>query len=410
MIESSLIITRREQKILSLLIRENRLVQATAYEENKEILGNIYIGKIKNIVVNIKAAFVEIENGQMCFLSLEELKKPHFINREFNGKLIVGDEILVQVIKEAMKTKEPVVTTNLSFAGKYAILTMGNRGISFSGKLTSSVSKNINMYLKKTGIKESLENKTFGFIIRTNAGELDDYDVLLEEMKVLTATYKQTVKTAMHRTCFSCIVQSFPGYLKDIRDIYRNQYEKIVTDDQALYQNLKAYLETDPDGMPHPLQFYQDSMLPLGKLYSIETKLEEALGRRVWMKSGGYLIIEPTEALTVIDVNTGKYSGKKDIEDTFFLINKEAAEEIAIQLRVRNISGIIIVDFINMKSRENKEKLMDIFELYLKKDNIKTNIVDMTPLGLVEITRMKKSRSLYEQLKVQTSSSQDQTS
>ena len=147
------------------------------------------------------------------------------------------------------------------------------------------------------------------------------------------------------------------------------------------------------------LVFYEDALLPLYKLYSVEARLSEALDRKVWLKSGGYLVIDRTEALTCIDVNSGKYVGKKSGDESYFHINLEAAEEIAVQLRLRNLSGIIIIDFINMKAKEKNRQLMNSLKKFLDKDPVRTSVVDMTPLGLVEVTRKKEKKSLWEQLR-----------
>ena len=161
---------------------------------------------------------------------------------------------------------------------------------------------------------------------------------------------------------------------------------------------MKAYLEEQQPSDADKLRFYEDKLLPLAKLYSLEKHLEDALSQRVWLKSGGYLIIQPTEALTVIDVNTGKYDGKKRQEETFLKINMEAAKEIGRQLRVRNLSGIIVIDFISMEDKEKKQELIEYFKEVIRQDPVRTTFVDMTGLDLVEITRKKQHRPLHEQL------------
>ncbi|MGN1146841.1 MAG: ribonuclease E/G, partial [Lachnospiraceae bacterium] len=187
---------------------------------------------------------------------------------------------------------------------------------------------------------------------------------------------------------------------------YVGDFDEIITDCADIYEELKNYAEEEKrlSGLKLPtVRFYQDAY-PLEKLYSVKTLLEGALNSRVWLKSGGYLVIEPTEALTVIDVNTGKYEAGKHSEDTFYAINMEAAEEIALQLRLRNLSGIIIVDFINMASEEKQKELLHRLTTLVKADSVKTSVVDMTPLGLVEITRKRINRPLSELFSQQTSS------
>ena len=184
----------------------------------------------------------------------------------------------------------------------------------------------------------------------------------------------------------------------EIRDTYTDQFDTIITDDRQLYEETADFLKTQYPEELSRLQFYEDPRVSLSNLYGLSAKLKEATETRVWLKSGGYLVIEPTEALTVIDVNSGKYSGKKGIRDTFRMINREAALEIARQLRLRNLSGIILVDFINMEEADDRQELLEFLSAQLKRDPVKTALIDMTPLGLVEITRKKIRRPLKEQL------------
>ena len=173
--------------------------------------------------------------------------------------------------------------------------------------------------------------------------------------------------------------------------------QEIITDDAELFQELTEYLtDFQPDDL-EKLKFYNDNLLPLKKLYSLETSLEHALSRKVWLKSGGYLVVDPTEALVVIDVNTGKYSGKKNLRDTIRKTNMEAAAEIVKLLRLRNLSGIIIIDFIDMELEEDRKELLSFLTQQAAKDPIKTTVVDITKLNLVEMTRKKVRRPLHEQ-------------
>lgn len=397
--DKKFIIIRKENGILSLLFHGNRLMQAGAENLEEDILGNIYIGKVKNIAENIKAAFVEIKPGVICFLALDEAVKPVLTNRIYDGRLMAGDEITVQVSKEALKTKPPAVTAALSLNGKYCVVSLKKPGVSYSAKLSKKARERIETELKAFSLPEKP-----GIVIRTNAGALEDFSLLKDELAELSAKLTALTAHASHRTCYSLLYKKTAGYLLRLRDMYAGQYDEIVTDDTAIYEEVKEYRQAHPSfGLPS-IRLYQDPLLPLYKLYSVEARLKEALAKKVWLKSGGYLVIEPTEALTVIDVNTGKATDKKDSERTYFTINMEAAGEIARQLALRNLSGIILVDFINMKSQEHKNKLMAQLGNLLKKDAVKTNLVDMTVLGLVEITRMKASKPLKDQLSKLTKS------
>lgn len=397
-----LLLTPYKNKILSLLLKGNRLLSANAFLPEGGLLNNIYIGKVTNIVKNIDAAFVEIFPGQICFLSLKECQNAILVNRTYDERLIAGDEIIVQVTKEAVKTKQPVLSANLSFTGTYCVVTTGKRHIGFSSKLAEDQKSELKSYMGT--ITSSLNREEFGYVLRTNCRELHgNYEPLKEELEALTKQAKDTLKTAGYKTCYSRLFAAPASYLFELHSFYQSEYDEIITDDREIYENLCSYCSpkgTDQENtFPKKIRLYQDDMLPLQKLYCVETRLSEALSKNVWLKSGGYLVIEPTEALTVIDVNTGKSIEKKNAEEHYFRINMEAAKEIALQLRLRNISGMILVDFINMQSKEQEEALIQKLKALLKEDRIKTNVIDITGLGLVEITRKKINKPLWEQLR-----------
>ncbi|MDO5294788.1 MAG: ribonuclease E/G [bacterium] len=392
---NQLVICKRNNQILSCLLENKQLVQINATDLDQEsLLGNIYIGKVKNIVKNINAAFVEIADGVMCYLSLENSTPPIFVNNKNTDKVVIGDEIIVQIEKEGIKTKAPVVTGNLAFVGKYAILTYGKTKLGVSNKITDDSHRKA-----LRNVISGYKSEEYGLVIRTNA-EAASPEVIREEVEMLISKYKRVKEYGIHKTCFSVLYQAPKNYLSDIRDGYDAEIEQIVTDDQELYNEIHAFMMENQASDVHKLHFYEDKMVSLSNLYSIETKVEKALQERVWLKSGGYLVIQPTEALVVIDVNTGKaIQGKKRAEETFFKINKEAAIEIAKQVRLRNLSGIIIIDFIDVASEEYKEAEMELLRKEFSKDPVKTIVVEMTKLNLVEVTRKKVRKPLHEQMK-----------
>lgn len=384
--------SEQESSIVTAFYENDTLMELHCEEEESDkILHNIYIGKVKNIVSNIQAAFVEIEGGLMCYYSLEDNKAPIFLNKKENKKLLPGDELLVQVSKENVKTKAPVVTSNLSFTGKYVILTTGNTRIGLSGKIENQEKKQLTEWVSPYKTEE------FGFIIRTNAKD-GTKEQIESEMKQLITKFYELKNSAPYRTCFSLLYKAPASYLIDLRGIYTKNLEAVITDHKDLYDSIKDYLESYQKEDAGKLRFYEDSLLPLKKLYNLENQLNDAIKEKVWLKSGAYLVIQPTEAFVVIDVNTGKFTGKKKMRETFLKINLEAAKEIARQLRLRNLSGIIVVDFIDMSEDEDKQVLMSSLEEYLKKDPVKTNLIGMSKLNLVEITRKKTRKPLYEQI------------
>lgn len=378
--------------------------------ERASQLGNIYIGRVENIVKNLNAAFIKIAPDQNCYLPLEDVKHPVFTKKP-SKKLpfAAGDELLVQISREALKTKDPAVTTNLNFTGKYVVLTSGNHRIGFSSKL----SKELKAHFKEL-LEVRFKGTDYGVIVRTNAAKASD-EAILEELQLLEERYLKLVETAAHQTCYSLLYEEQAACLKHVKDLRMEQLAEIITDDRdifeelcAMYQIPKASLMTSGSvSVPVnevitkenlKLRYYDDEAVSLSSLYSVKANLESALKERVWLKSGAYLIIQPTEALTVIDVNTGKNIAKKDAQENFLRVNKEAAIEIARQLRLRNLSGIVVVDFINLEKKEAEAELLSVFRAELRKDPIPTQLVDITKLGLVEVTRKKVKKSLREVL------------
>jgi ribonuclease G len=401
--ENKLVITKKDNVIISASFEGKDMVQVSLNASEEEgILGNIYLGKVKNIIKNINAAFVEIEGGRMCYYSLGENLYPIMANGEDykeetadlnEVRVKVGDELIVQVSKEDVKTKAPVVSSNLNFTGKYCALTYGKTTVGVSAKITDEKERK-----RLKDIAKRFQHKDYGFILRTNAAYIPE-DKIISEMQKLTGAYQEIRKFGVHKSRFSLLYKTPPNYICDLRDSYTDNVEEFITDNEALYSNMKEFLEEYQPEDLNKLRLYKDELLSLSSLYGITDKLNEAVRPMVWLKSGGTLVIQPTEALTVIDVNTGKaIAGKKQVQETFLKVNREAAKEIAKQIRLRNLSGIIIIDFIDMELKKDKELLMQELEDYFKKDPIKTTLVDMTELGLVEVTRKKVRKPLHEQV------------
>lgn len=392
---NKLLITKLDDMIVSTLYENHDMVQVSIeHVDESRILGNIYIGKVKNIVKNINAAFVEIAGGTMCYLSLGEVKNPIFTNHKKNNNLVVGDELIVQIEKEGIKSKAPVVTTNINFTGKYVVLIHGKANLGISSKITAEKER-----LRIKDRMELYKNEQYGFIVRTNAMHAPD-DIINAEVSMLIKDYEDLIQYGIHKSVFSLLRQNIPGFISDIKDGYGNLIDEIITDDKGIFDIIKEYLSKFQSEDLTKLHYYEDKLISLANLYSMRTKLESALKEKVWLKSGGTIIIQPTEALTVIDVNTGKaIAGKKNSQETFYKVNKEAAIEIAKQIRLRNLSGIIIIDFISMDNKEYKDNLVKELDYLLRKDPIKTTVVDMTALDLVEITRKKVRKPLLEQMK-----------
>lgn len=376
---------------ITALFEENLLTEVSCEEQTvASILGNVYIGRVRQISEKIQAAFVEIAPGEMTYLPLKEAKNAWMTRQTRPGRLTQEDEIVVQVAKEAIKSKDPMVSTNITIRGNALILTAFDRRLGISKKLDDASRGRLKALFLQT------EEEPFGLIVRTGAKQYEDAQ-LLAEYESLRATYYRLYEQHQHRTCYSCLYQEPSGYIATVRDHLSAPPEKIVTDDPLVYEALKEAFCDTAGVLKNRIVFYEDPLLSLSALYSLKSKLKEALLDRVWLKSGAYLIIQPTEALTVIDVNSGGSAASKK-EDFHLKVNLEAAKEIARQLRLRNISGICIVDFISMEAEESKNTLIQAFKRHLLNDRVRTDFVDFTKLDLAEITRKKIKKPLWEQL------------
>lgn len=383
-----LIITKYEGRIITVLFENEEAVELHC-SENETMLGNIYVGKVKNIVNNIHAAFVEIADGIECYYGLEENPSPIFTHKVGKKPLCIGDELLVQVSKEAVKTKVPTVSSNLNFTGKYAVLTSGDTRVGVSAKVAKTQKERLQQ------LAMPYVSDEYGFIMRTNAQDADE-STLRQEIEALIEEYQSLIRKADTRVCFSCLKSAPKQYLTELRNLYQDGSTEILVEDKELYEEVKAYLETEQPEDLGKLRCYEDKLLPLNKLYSLEKHISNALKEHLWLKSGAYLVVQPTEALTVIDVNTGKCISKKKDDASYLKINMEAAKEAAKQIRLRNLSGIILIDFINMDKDEYMETLLDSFHKELQKDRIATTLVDVTKLQLVEVTRKKVRKPFHE--------------
>ena len=397
MSENVYLITRMENRICSFLMQDGRAteIHRDSDETDKIMLGDIYIGKVKNIAKQLDAAFVEIAPGHVCYLAMKDLRTPIYTKKGSSKKLQAGDELLVQISRERIKSKYPSVTTNVTLHGKYVLLTSGNLCISVSSKIDKMERERLSGWMKEidSEIQPSDGERSFGWLLRTNAKDASQERIRSDALR-LSMQYKALISQAGYRTCFSCLMRTPPQYLVRLQNLYSDDAKRIITDDQTLFDEIYAYLSQYQKEDTGKLELYHDRLLPMQKLYSLEKQLALAFSEKVWLKSGGYLVIQPTEALTSLDVNTGKYEGGKNQEASFLKINREAAIEIAHQLRLRNLSGIIIVDFINMKQKESVRELLTLLDGELKKDPVPTKLIDMTKLSLVEITRMKREKPL----------------
>ena len=385
---NKLVITNYEDHILEALYSDGKLSDLMLFDR-QSILSNIYVGKVENIVSNIDAAFVDIGTGLPCYYSITD-NKHIFLNAKKDSVLKAGDEILVQVSKDAIKTKNPVATSEIELKTENLLVNTSGR-IGISGKIRK---KEIRDHLHQLAKKVLPDG--FGCILRTICQELPD-EVILLDLNKLSKQLEQIIQTAKTRTCYSCLYKNDAEYLDYFILKHNAGLQEIVTDQKAVFDEFETYL-SEKQITDVKLTMYNDKNCNLMTLYNLPKNLENLKKERVWMKSGAYLVIEQTEAMVVIDVNTGKSVDKHSFEEHLLRINSEAAVEVCRQLRLRNLSGIIVVDFINMKQPDSMDVIKDILEQELAKDSVPAAFVDVTKLSLVDLTRKKIRKSLKEQL------------
>lgn len=382
------VFTEWNKKKLGILFEDGKAMEIRCYEADS-ILGNVYRARVSNLSPNINAAFVDIKKGESCYLSMDD----------YHGeKLKVGDLVTVQVVRDKIKTKRYAVTTDISLQGDYAVTTLF-APVGVSSKITDSARKkelktlmqnlliaeqDAQFYLAEGNVAEieRIKKLTLGGIIRTQAEHAEDA-AITREIEGQARLLYSIMKKSEYATQYTCLYHTEVEYIKDIRRMHALQDVEIVTD-------IPKVTEAIPE-----IPLYTDEYT-LTLRYSLASLLEKTLSKRAYLKSGAYLVIEPTEAMTVIDVNSGKSIKGKNAEEQFLKINIEAAKEIARQLRLRNISGIVMIDFINMKEESHNHELMKNLAEYVRTDPVRTTVVDMTKLGLVELTRQKGKRALHE--------------
>lgn len=382
------VFTEWNKKKLGILFEDGKAMEIRCYEADS-ILGNVYRARVSNLSPNINAAFVDIKTGESCYLSMDD----------YHGeKLKVGDLVTVQVVRDKIKTKRYAVTTDISLQGDYAVTTLF-APVGVSSKITDSARKkelktlmqnlliaeqDAQFYLAEGNVAEieRIKKLTFGGIIRTQAEHAEDA-AITREIEGQARLLYSIMKKSEYATQYTCLYHTEVEYIKDIRRMHALQDVEIVTDIPEVTEAISE------------IPLYTDEYT-LTLRYSLASLLEKTLSKRAYLKSGAYLVIEPTEAMTVIDVNSGKSIKGKNAEEQFLKINIEAAKEIARQLRLRNISGIVMIDFINMKEESHNHELMKNLAEYVRTDPVRTTVVDMTKLGLVELTRQKGKRALHE--------------
>ncbi|MCR5202001.1 MAG: ribonuclease E/G [Lachnospiraceae bacterium] len=391
-------VLKKDNWIINAIIEDDKVRELSVFTPDEYMrIGSIYVGKVKNIVKNIDSCFVEFSNKEQGYYNIVK-EEPIFVNGKSSGdKLKAEDEILVQIKREVKANKPVTLTSKIELSTHRIVLIMGKTGI--------NVSKKIKDKDEKERLKNILSNEAgegYSLIARTDCvGESEE--TIVSDIKKLKEEMKGILKKAKSLKAFSALKPPVKSYLSVLSSVRKSYLDKIITNDKEIFQEINAFQnEAGSDEVANniPVELWDEEN---GKnpdiIYRITTTLDKSLQSNVWLKHGGFLIIEHTQALTVIDVNSGgDIKKKKKAEEFFFDVNKEAAIEICNQIRLRNISGIIIIDFIDMADKKKKDELLHVLREEFLKDSIKSVVVDITKLGLVEITRKRVLPPLYEQV------------
>jgi ribonuclease G len=394
-------VAQRETRVAVL---EQGLLQHIFVERShaRGIVSNIYKGKVLRILPGLQSAFVDFGHSKAGFIHVTDLIEmrvsadpdddPPELPR-IETLLKENQEILVQATKEPIGTKGARMTTNLSLASRYLVYLPGSTHIGVSQKIEEEKTRD-ELHRMIESIPEAGQKD--GFIARTAAEMVQPHEIL-REAELLRNFWDSIKQKSRNQNAPVILYEDLPLHLKVLRDLISQNTQEIVVDSQAIYDKLAHFIS---DFIPHKAECLKlrDDEVPLFDTYNIEDQIQNALEAKVSLKSGGYLIIEQTEAMATIDVNSGGFIGRKDLEETIYRINLEAASAIPRQLRLRNMGGIIILDFIDMLDEDNKRHVLRVLEKGLQQDRVKCRITEISELGLVEMTRKRAYETLANRL------------
>ncbi len=369
--------------------------------DSTNLAGSIYIGRVENVLPGMNAAFVDIgigKNGFLCAGDIPSAARDDAALAERIGRARIeqlvrpGQEILAQVVKSQTGEKGPRLSSHITLPGRLMVLMPGVKCVGVSRRIDDDAAR---ARLYTIGERLCGANGA-GLILRT-AAERAEEAAIASEYEYLTGLWRQVMRRAEHTTAPKRIHSDADIALRAIRDILGENVDALWIDDAALYARVRDLAAVLAPEWVDRVCLHEGS-IPLFDVYRVDAQVEKALGKFVWLKNGGSLVIEQTEALTVIDVNTGKYTGRSDQEETLFRHNCAAAVEVMRQLRLRDLGGIIIVDFIDMSREEHRRALLDVLQDEARRDHNHVNVIGMTALGLVEMTRKKTRQPLNRQL------------
>ena len=397
------------------IIEDDTLVEVYVEKQDQQrMVGNIYKGKVENVLPGMQAAFVDIGYDINAFLPFSEIENPAYLqdiddsddtnekgnskrrssrkpNENVNVDLKTGQNIFVQVIKEAFAGKGPRVTTEVAIPGRLLVLVPNAKYVGISKKIWDKYERR---RLKK--IVSSLKDKEAGIIVRTVA-EGKDEDLIKNDLANLENIWQTLLKKGDQKKDVSIVYEDLETASSVVRDLFTPDINKIVIDSKKLFKKISSYLEDVSPNMANRLEHYKLKE-PLFEKMGIENEIDKLLRPKVWLKSGAYLIIEKTEAMVVVDVNSGRFVGKKNHEENSLKINLEACKEVARQLRLRDLSGLVVIDFIDMKNESNRKKIYYELRKELKRDRAKVAVSPISDFGLLEMTRQRIRLSLIDSM------------
>ncbi|MEN8264887.1 MAG: Rne/Rng family ribonuclease [Nitrospirota bacterium] len=384
------------------LLESNTQLSELYIERIKEasLVGNVYKGKVVKILPGMQSAFVDIGLEKAAFLHAadvlsgfdysifgEDIEETVPMNLPIEDMLQEGEDVFVQVSKDSIGSKGARATSYITLPGRHLVLMPGVEHIGVSRKILDEE--------ERTRLKDligALKPDNFGFIIRT-ASEGCTEDELKKDIDYLMLLWDNIDKKKDKVNSPHLLYSDLDLSLRSVRDLLGHEIDKLLVDSKEEYGKIVEFVNTYLPKLGSKIELYEEKE-PIFDAYGIELEIPKALGKRIWLKSGGYIIIDQTEALTSIDVNTGKFVGKSSLEDTIFKTNIEAVKEIAYQIRLRNLGGIIIIDFIDMEKEENRQKLFSVFQEAMDKDRAKSTILEVSELGLIQMTRKRVRESL----------------
>ena len=390
-------VTPRETRVA---LVENGVLQEVLIERTRRrgLVGNIYKGRVSRVLPGMQAAFIDIGLERAAFLHASDIAttvdaedadvQPRQ-TENITALLHEGQEIMVQVIKDPLGTKGARLTTHITVPSRYLVLLPGERNIGVSTKIEEEAERRRLRDIVSGYVGESEER---GYIVRTVAEGVDEA-ALNTDREYLDRLWESIENTYRTAPPGSIVYEDLPLALRTLRDFVGDEVEKVRVDSRESYQKLKEFAQQFVPRLHERLEYYPGER-PIFDLYGIEDEIDRAIERKVMLKSGGHLVIDQTEAMTTIDVNTGAYVGNRNLEETIFKTNLEAAQAIARQLRLRNLGGIIIIDFIDMQEAEHKRQVLHALEKSLERDHARSHITEVSSLGLVEMTRKRTRESL----------------